>query len=70
MDFDWTSGRGRRFHFSARAFDRSREVFFRAGRGDFGTPGTNSPFRDRSVEENLDLFRRMRAGEFEAITNR
>jgi len=33
-------------------------------RGDFTTPGTNSPFRDRSVEENLDLFARMRAGEF------
>ncbi|MBP8850788.1 MAG: glutamine--tRNA ligase/YqeY domain fusion protein [Breznakibacter sp.] len=32
-----------------------------------GTPteaGTHSPFRDRSVEENLDLFRRMKAGEF------
>lgn len=27
-------------------------------------PGTNSPFRDRSVEENLDLFARMKAGEF------
>lgn len=27
-------------------------------------PGKNSPFRDRSVEENLDLFRRMKAGEF------
>jgi len=27
-------------------------------------PGKNSPYRDRSVEENLDLFRRMRAGEF------
>ena len=34
-------------------------------RGDFNTPGTNSAFRDRSPEENLDLFRRMRAGEFE-----
>ena len=33
-------------------------------RGGFTTPGTNSPFRDRSVEENLDLFRRMKAGEF------
>jgi glutaminyl-tRNA synthetase len=33
-------------------------------RGDFTTPGTNSPFRDRSIDENLDLFRRMRAGEF------
>lgn len=29
------------------------------------TPGTNSPFRDRSVEENLDLFERMKKGEFE-----
>lgn len=28
------------------------------------SPGTNSPYRDRSVEENLDLFSRMRAGEF------
>ncbi|MCL4123455.1 UNVERIFIED_CONTAM: hypothetical protein GTU68_056039, partial [Idotea baltica] len=33
-------------------------------RGDFTTPGSNSPFRDRPVEENLDLFARMRAGEF------
>ena len=35
-----------------------------ATRGSFGTPGTDSPFRNRSVEENLDLFARMRAGEF------
>jgi len=27
-------------------------------------PGKNSPYRDRSVEENLDLFQRMKAGEF------
>ena len=33
-------------------------------RGGFTTVGTNSPFRDRSVEENLELFRGMRAGEF------
>ncbi|NHQ88129.1 glutamine--tRNA ligase/YqeY domain fusion protein [Iodobacter sp. HSC-16F04] len=33
-------------------------------RGNFEVPGKNSPFRDRSVEENLDLFRRMKAGEF------
>lgn len=33
-------------------------------RGTFTEPGRNSPFRDRSVEENLDLFKRMRAGEF------
>ena len=34
------------------------------GRGTAHSPGTNSPFRDRSVDENLDLFRRMKAGEF------
>jgi glutaminyl-tRNA synthetase len=33
-------------------------------RGTLTRPGKNSPYRDRSVEENLDLFRRMRAGEF------
>jgi glutaminyl-tRNA synthetase len=33
-------------------------------RGTLTEPGRNSPFRDRSVEENLDLFHRMRAGEF------
>ncbi|MBB4708633.1 glutamine--tRNA ligase [Xanthomonas arboricola] len=33
-------------------------------RGTLTEPGRNSPFRERSVEENLDLFRRMRAGEF------
>jgi glutaminyl-tRNA synthetase len=33
-------------------------------RGTLTQPGTNSPYRDRSVEENLDLFARMRAGEF------
>jgi len=36
----------------------------RAHRGTLTEPGTNSPFRQRTVEENLDLFRRMRAGEF------
>jgi glutaminyl-tRNA synthetase len=33
-------------------------------RGTLTEPGTESPYRNRSVEENLDLFRRMRAGEF------
>jgi len=33
-------------------------------RGTLTLPGRNSPYRDRSVEENLDLFARMRAGEF------
>ncbi|WP_135229252.1 glutamine--tRNA ligase/YqeY domain fusion protein [Deinococcus fonticola] len=34
-------------------------------RGNAHTPGTPSPYRERSVEENLDLLRRMKAGEFE-----
>ena len=36
----------------------------RVKRGTLTEPGRNSPFRGRGVEENLDLFRRMRAGEF------
>ena len=36
----------------------------RATRGTLTEPGTNSPYRERSAAENLDLFRRMRAGEF------
>ena len=35
-----------------------------AGRKTITEPGVNSPYRDRSVEENLDLFRRMKNGEF------
>ena len=34
-------------------------------RGTLTTPGKNSPWRDRPIEESLDLFRRMKAGEFE-----
>jgi glutaminyl-tRNA synthetase len=37
----------------------------RAARGSLTEPGRNSPYRERTVAENLDLFRRMRAGEFE-----
>lgn len=33
-------------------------------RGTLTVPGKNSPYRERSIEENLDLFRRMKAGEF------
>lgn len=40
--------------------DETREF-----RGTLKEPGRDSPFRNRSVEENLDLFQRMRAGEFE-----
>ena len=43
--------------------DQSQEEI-RLSRGTLTEPGKNSPHRDRSVEENLDLFRRMKAGEF------
>jgi glutaminyl-tRNA synthetase len=43
--------------------DQSQEEI-RLARGTLTEPGKNSPFRDRSVDENLDLFRRMKAGEF------
>ena len=37
----------------------------RENRGNFTHPGVNSPFRDRPVAESLDLFKRMKAGDFE-----
>jgi glutaminyl-tRNA synthetase len=40
------------------------EAEIREYRGNFHVPGKASPYRDRSPEENLDLFRRMKAGEF------
>ena len=43
--------------------DQSLEEI-RKNRGTVTIPGTNSPYRDRSVEENLDLFERMKNGEF------
>ena len=45
--------------------DSQSEEAIREGRGSLVEPGRESPFRTRPVEENLDLFRRMRAGEFE-----
>ena len=44
--------------------DLSKEELIRS-RGDLHTPGTESPFRQRSVAENLSLFTRMKLGEFE-----
>ncbi|MEJ7810264.1 MAG: glutamine--tRNA ligase/YqeY domain fusion protein, partial [Gemmatimonadaceae bacterium] len=44
--------------------DSQSEEEIREGRGTVTTPGTESPYRNRSAEENLDLLRRMRAGEF------
>ena len=45
--------------------DSSSEKEIRAGRGTVTEPGIPSPYRDRSIEESLELFERMRAGAFE-----
>jgi glutaminyl-tRNA synthetase len=59
--YDWAEALIR----AGRAYvdDQSQDEM-RRNRGTLTEPGRNSPFRDRTVEENLDLFRRMRAGEF------
>src|SRR5689334_9923167 len=44
--------------------DDQSQAEIRTARGTLTEPGTNSPWRERSVAENLDLFARMRAGEF------
>ena len=44
--------------------DSQPQEAIREQRGDFGRPGVHSPFRDRPAAESLDLFRRMRAGQF------
>lgn len=44
--------------------DESTSEEMAAAKGTPTEPGTNSPYRDRTVEENLDLFTRMKAGEF------
>ncbi|MDO9563517.1 MAG: glutamine--tRNA ligase/YqeY domain fusion protein [Bradyrhizobium sp.] len=59
--YEWAEGLIRAGH--AYVDDQSQEEI-RVKRGTLTEPGQNSPFRDRSVEENLDLFRRMKAGEF------
>ena len=77
LGFDWTELRHASDYFEV--FYRCAEKLIRDGvafvcdlsadqvreyRGTLTEPGRNSPWRDRSVAENLDLFRRMRAGEF------
>ncbi len=44
--------------------DDQNQEEIRQTRGTITTPGTNSPFRNRSIQENADLFTRMRNGEF------
>ncbi len=77
LGFDWAALRHASDYFEV--FYRAAEKLIRQGdafvcdlsaeqvreyRGTLTEPGRNSPYRDRSVDENLDLFRRMRAGEF------
>jgi len=59
--YDWAEGLIKAGH--AYVDDQSQEEI-RINRGTLTDPGKNSPFRDRTVDENLDLFRRMKAGEF------
>ncbi|HUU35409.1 MAG TPA: glutamine--tRNA ligase/YqeY domain fusion protein, partial [Vicinamibacterales bacterium] len=83
LGFDWAdreyyaSDYYERFYQDAEGLIRRGQAFvdshsadqIRAHRGTLTEPGTQSPYRDRSVDENLDLFRRMRAGEFEDGTH-
>ncbi|MDG2526348.1 glutamine--tRNA ligase/YqeY domain fusion protein [Stenotrophomonas sp. HITSZ_GD] len=77
LGFDWASLRHASDYFEV--YYRAAQKLIREGkafvcdlsaeqvreyRGTLTEPGRNSPYRDRSVEENLDLFARMRAGEF------
>ena len=61
--YEWAEGLIRGGH--AYVDDQSQEEI-RLTRGTLTEPGKNSPFRDRSVEENLDLFRRMNRDRFHA----
>ena len=77
LGFEWASLRHASdyfevFYLAAEKLIRQGDAFVcdlsadevREYRGTLTEPGRDSPFRGRSVEENLDLFRRMRAGEF------
>src|SRR5258705_69990 len=63
--YDWAEGLIKAGH--AYVDDQSQEEI-RVSRGTLTEPGKNSPFRDRAVDENLDLFRRMKAAEFPNAT--
>ncbi len=79
LGFDWGSNLFHASDYFDRLYEWA-EVLIKAGkayvddqtpeqmrhnRGTLTEPGRNSPFRDRGVDENLDLFRRMKAGEFD-----
>ena len=60
----FTSGREHLITTGKAYVDDQSQDEMRANRGTLTEPGRDSPYRGRSVAENLDLFRRMRAGEF------
>ncbi|HJT19005.1 MAG TPA: glutamine--tRNA ligase/YqeY domain fusion protein [Nitrospira sp.] len=78
LGFDWGKNRFFASDYFERLYDHAERLIrkgkayvdslsaddMRTYRGTLTEPGTNSPYRDRPVEENLDLFRRMRAGAF------
>lgn len=77
LGFDWdnnfyASDYFEKLYFIAELFIKMGKAYvdhqgadeIRANRGTLKEPGTNSPYRERSVEENLGLFRKMRSGEF------
>jgi glutaminyl-tRNA synthetase len=59
--YEWAEGL---IHAGLAYVDDQSQEEIRIRRGTLTEPGQNSPFRERSVDENLDLFRRMKAGEF------
>lgn len=78
LGYEWTGGLHYTSGYFERLYELAQELIrgghayvddlsltdLREQRGDGRRPGVNSPFRERAVEENLDLFARMRAGEF------
>ncbi|MEM1262155.1 MAG: glutamine--tRNA ligase/YqeY domain fusion protein [Pseudomonadota bacterium] len=78
LGFEWTAGLTHASDHFERLYEAAERLIetdhayvdsldaqqMRAHRGTLTESGKNSPYRDRSIEENLDLFRRMRAGEF------
>ncbi len=79
LGFDWTDRiyfasdyYGKLYEFAVKLIEKGVAYVdslsgdqIREHRGTLTEPGVESPYRNRSVEENVDLFRRMRAGEFE-----
>ena len=63
--FDWMARFAEYLISSGHAYvDSQSAEAMRANRGTLTEPGKDSPFRSRSVDENMDLFKRMQAGEF------